>query len=94
MKVVIVAKTRMGSGACIGGLTFDGRSVRLIASDAGTNDQFNKEYEIGDVWDVDFAPEANIIPPHVENIIVHQKRQLAGRCRTSSENRPTPLMRR
>jgi ATP-dependent DNA helicase RecQ len=76
MKVVIVAKTRMGSGACIGGLAFDGRSVRLIASDAGTNDQFNKEYEIGDVWDVDFAPEANIIPPHVENIIVHQKRQL------------------
>ncbi len=76
MKVVIVAKTRMGSGACIGGLTFDGRSVRLIAPDAGSNDQFNKEYEIGDVWDVDCAPEANIIPPHVENVVVHHKRQL------------------
>ena len=57
MKVVIVAKTRMGSGACVGGLTFDGRSVRLIAADADTNDQFNLEYNIGDVWDVDWAPD-------------------------------------
>ena len=43
MKVVIVAKTRMGSGSCIGGITFDGRSLRLVAADAGTNDQFNHE---------------------------------------------------
>jgi len=27
MNVLIVAKTRHGSGACIGGITFDGRSV-------------------------------------------------------------------
>ena len=31
MKVLIVAKTRQGGGACIGGITFEGRSVRLIA---------------------------------------------------------------
>ena len=49
MKVVIVAKTRMGSGACIGGLGFDGRSMRLIASDRETNDHFNMDYQVGEV---------------------------------------------
>ena len=37
MKVLIVAKTRHGSGACIGGITLDeGRSIRLIAADAAS----------------------------------------------------------
>ncbi|MCI0398536.1 MAG: DNA helicase RecQ [Chloroflexi bacterium] len=76
MKVVIVAKTRMGSGACIGGITFDGRSVRLVAADQETNDHFNMEYNVGDVWDVDAVPAETIIPPHVENMVVHQKRRL------------------
>jgi ATP-dependent DNA helicase RecQ len=73
MKVVIVAKTRMGSGACIGGLTFTGRSVRLIAADQEVNEQFNMEYGVGEVWDVDYRPDPAIVPPHVENIIVTNK---------------------
>lgn len=77
MKVVIVAKTRQGSGACIGGITFDGRSVRLIAADVDTNEQFNVEYSIGDVWDVTYRRAGNIVPPHVENIVVQHKRLLA-----------------
>ena len=76
MKVVIVAKTRMGSGACIGGLTFDGRSVRLVAQDAESNEHFNMEYEVGDVWEVQWRPDEAIIPPHVENVIVTGKRRL------------------
>ena len=76
MKVVIVAKTRMGSGACIGGLTFTGRSVRLIAADQEVNEQFNMEYAVGEVWDVDYRPDPAIVPPHVENIIVKSKRKM------------------
>ena len=33
MKVLIVAKTRQGPGACIGGIGEDGQSVRLIAAE-------------------------------------------------------------
>ncbi len=41
MKVLIVAKTRQGSGACIGGITLEeGRSVRLIAVDAPSTNTF------------------------------------------------------
>ncbi len=76
MKVVIVAKTRMGGGACIGAITFTGQSIRLIAADAETNDHFNQEYEIGDVWDVEYVADPAIEPPHVENIIVRKKTKL------------------
>jgi len=76
MNVLIVAKTRQGSGACIGGITFDGRSVRLIAADAATNEHAGREYDVGDVWAVDAHPATDVIPPHVENIVVHRKRRM------------------
>jgi ATP-dependent DNA helicase RecQ len=77
MKVVIVAKTRMGSGACVGALTFEGRSLRLIAADRETNEQFNMDYQVGEVWEVEAREDPEIVPPHVENVIVHRKRRIA-----------------
>ncbi|MEA3351747.1 MAG: DNA helicase RecQ [Chloroflexota bacterium] len=77
MKVVIVAKTRMRGGACIGALTFDGRSLRLIAKDQETNNNFNMDYQVGEVWEVEVSEDAQITPPHVENVIVQRKRRLA-----------------
>jgi ATP-dependent DNA helicase RecQ len=76
MKVVIVAKTRMRGGACVGAVTFDGRSLRLIAADQEWNDQFNLEYSVGDVWDVDCRAPDELLPPHVENVVVQSKRKL------------------
>ncbi len=78
MKVVIVAKTRMGNGACIGALTFEGRSLRLIAADREVNDRFNMDYQVGEVWQVETRPELEIIPPHVENVIVTHKRRMGS----------------
>ncbi|HSN74974.1 MAG TPA: hypothetical protein VL334_07770, partial [Anaerolineae bacterium] len=74
MKVLIVAKTRHGGGACIGGITFEGQSVRLIAADAATNDHAGLEYSVGEVWEVEAAAAQQVIPPHVENIVVQSKR--------------------
>ncbi len=76
MKVVIVAKTRMGSAACIGGITFAGESVRLIAADRDRNDHAGMEYEVSDVWDLQASADPVLIPPHIENIVVHEKRRL------------------
>ncbi len=47
MIVTIVAKTRQRRGACVGGITADGRSVRLIAADAAFNEHYNLKYEVG-----------------------------------------------
>jgi ATP-dependent DNA helicase RecQ len=76
MKVLIVAKTRQGSGACIGAITFEGQSVRLIAADAEWNETAGMEYEVGEVWELEATPAKEVIPPHVENIIVRSKRKL------------------
>ena len=77
MRVLIVAKTRMGKGACIGGITQDGESVRLIPADIDVHDGAGQEYEVGDLWEVEATPASDITPPHVENIIVHKKRRLS-----------------
>ncbi len=76
MRVLIVAKTRQGGGACIGGITFDGRSVRLIAADAAFDERAGLEYSVGEVWEMDAQPPDRVVPPHVENIIVWAKRLL------------------
>ncbi len=76
MRVLIVAKTRMGSGACIGGITEIGESVRLIPLNADPHDGANREYEIGDIWEITGEPETSLIPPHNENFVVHSQLRL------------------
>ena len=76
MKVLIVAKTRRGAGACVGRITESGQSVRLIAQDASTNAQAGLQYNIGEVWEIEAAPDPDACAPHVENIIVLDAQRL------------------
>ena len=76
MRVLIVAKTRMGRGACVGGITADGKSVRLIAAHADAHDGAGREYEVGEVWELEATPATELIPPHVENIVVDKRQRL------------------
>ncbi len=76
MKVLIVAKTRRGGGACVGAITEKGQSVRLMAADAATNQRAGLEYEVGEVWEVEATPDPHLVPPHVENVIVHGAQRL------------------
>ncbi|MYA98799.1 hypothetical protein F4X90_03815, partial [Candidatus Poribacteria bacterium] len=61
MRVLIVAKTRMGAGACIGAITETGKSVRLIPFNADPHDGANQEYEVGDIWEISAKPETSLI---------------------------------
>ena len=76
MRVLIVAKTRMGRGACIGAITEKGESVRLVPFNVDPRDGANKEYEVGDIWKIISEPETPLKPPHIENIVVHKKSRL------------------
>ena len=76
MKVLIVAKTRMGGGACIGAITEEGESVRLIPFSEDPHDGANREYEVGDIWEISAEPVTNLIPPHIENVVVYEKHRL------------------
>ncbi len=76
MKVLIVAKTRMGGGVCIGAITGNGKSVRLIPFNEDLRDGANREYGVGDVWEISSKPATSLIPPHNENIVIYEKRHL------------------
>ncbi|GAC1365074.1 MAG: hypothetical protein PVSMB5_04620 [Ktedonobacteraceae bacterium] len=69
-RVLIVAKTYMQSGVCIGGLTREtNRSVRLLAAD-GSHQSADTSLDVRQVWDMDFHPPASLTPPHVEDVCV------------------------
>lgn len=42
MKVLIVSKTHMNTGVCVGGITFDGRFVRLLDNNGHNQSDFLK----------------------------------------------------
>mgnify|MGYP000873595627 CR=1 FL=1 len=70
MMVLIVGKTRMKGGICVGGyLIVHNRSVRLIPQ-GRTNHPQNDDHQVGQIWDVDFYRPAKIVSPHTEDIIV------------------------
>ncbi|MDE0553153.1 MAG: hypothetical protein OXI24_02985, partial [Candidatus Poribacteria bacterium] len=76
MRVLIVAKTRMGRGACIGAITEKGESLRLIPLNTNPRDGANKEYEVGDIWKITGDPETPLKPPHNENFVVDKKSRI------------------
>ena len=76
-QVLIVAKTRLKRGFCIGGIAQNGCSVRLgvPAKDAVAN--FNCEYSVGDVWLIEeYRLPRNLTPPHTEDMDVLRKKKL------------------
>ena len=75
MKVLIVAKTRRGGGACVGAIALeDGRSVRLIDAYVDAHEGGGMHYAVGEVWEIDAAPVPRITPPHTEDILVQSSR--------------------
>ncbi len=71
-KILIVGKTKMRYGVCIGGLVLDDfRSVRLIP-EFGVNHPFDTPFNIGDLWDVtyDEIPSSEKRKPHTEDVIL------------------------
>jgi len=61
----------MGAGrVCVGGIEMDSRrSLRLLGSD-GWNLHEDHRIRPGEIWDLAYAPNKDIEPPHVEDVIV------------------------
>ncbi len=70
-EVVIVSRTRMHSGVCIGGLTRTGhRNVRLLPHTGAHSHRLDAPFQIGQIWEMDLDLPAAIQPPHVEDMLV------------------------
>lgn len=66
-RVVIVGKTHMKSGICVGGiLDANGQPVRLLPVGQAWHPT-NTPFQIGEIWDMDLAPRHPVVPPHVED---------------------------
>lgn len=73
MKVLIVAKTRMNHGCCVGAYSLDsGENLRLL-TEFGDKLPEDIEYKIGDIWEITFEKRSQLVPPHVEDVLVKTK---------------------
>ena len=69
MKVVIVGRTRMQQGLCIGGLSETYGPVRIQPSTGYAHPE-DAPYQVGDVWDLELTRLNNLQPPHIEDMIL------------------------
>jgi len=76
MEILITSKTHKGKAACVGGLVLaNNRLVRLL--NPGNWDQYaDTDFDIGDVWDIQFYNRQDVEPPHIEDIIIQSKQYL------------------
>lgn len=72
MDVIIVSKTHMSNAACVGGLATNGRFVRLL-DENGYNQPTNTDFEVRQVWSIEFNERPNLTEPHVEDILITTK---------------------
>lgn len=72
MEVIIVSKTKMASNECVGGILKNGQFVRLL-DEHGNNQPIDCDFEIGDIWKIDFVSNDRAIHPHTEDILIQQK---------------------
>ncbi|MBX2907233.1 MAG: hypothetical protein KF744_14405 [Taibaiella sp.] len=74
-QVLIVSKTQMFSGICVGGLQLDNnRSVRLMSPGVHNYQPINTPFNIGEIWEIEFHNHPTIENPHVEDVIVDSSR--------------------
>ncbi|GAB6008008.1 dual OB domain-containing protein [Dysgonomonas reticulitermitis] len=69
MDVLIISKTKMLHGICVGGLLANGLSVRLLNAN-GYNQDINTEFNVGDVYTISYIERTPVETPHVEDILV------------------------
>ncbi|MGL4907950.1 MAG: dual OB domain-containing protein [Bacteroidales bacterium] len=67
MEVLIISKTKMQNGICVGGISLDGEAVRLL-DENGRPPSVDTDYEIRQVWTVSIKQPSHSRPlPHSED---------------------------
>lgn len=76
MEVLIVSKTHMSAMACVGGLVLNTHRFIRLLNRGNYNQPGDTEFDVGDVWDIDFVNRDPVHPPHIEDIIITSKNYL------------------
>lgn len=73
--VIIVSRTRMGEGVCVGGFDQIGlRNVRLLPGEGIYRQPADCPYQIGQLWQMELAAPKRVEAPHIEDVIVRDCR--------------------
>lgn len=76
-RVLIVAKTHMNNGACVGGLLMKtNRHIRLLTPDR-TKQPEETPFDVGQLWDIEFRL-TGVDRPHVESVVVMREQFYAA----------------
>ena len=76
MRTLIVGKTHMRKLVCIGGLMLeDNTIVRLLQPDR-SNHPIDTNFAVGQIWDIEFQTCQDLRPPHVEDILLTNKKYI------------------
>lgn len=68
--VLIVAKTYMKNAFCVGAYDMENkRNIRLLSA-SGENQPRDTRFNVGQLWNLKYEDRKNIIPPHVEDVLV------------------------
>ena len=70
MKVLITSKTRKGNAACVGGLVLENNKFIRLLNPGNWDQPIDTPFNIGDIWNLEFIPVENLVPPHIEDVIV------------------------
>lgn len=73
MDIIIISKTRMSNGSCVGALTFNGKFLRLL-NETGHNQPTDTDFSVRQIWEIEYKERDYMKPPHIEDVLVISKK--------------------
>jgi len=73
MEVLILSKTHIGANACVGGIVLENLQPIRLHNDINSYQPGNTEFEIGQIWNIEFNNRPDTAP-HVEDVIILSKK--------------------
>jgi len=76
MEILIVSKTQMAKGICVGGLIVQNKANVRLLNPGNLNQPLGTDFEIGEIWDCRFIKRDPLKAPHYEDRILLSKQYL------------------
>ena len=76
MEILITSKTHKGKAACVGGLIINNNHIVRLLNPGNWDQYADTDFDIGDIWDINFQNRENIEPPHIEDVIIQSKKYI------------------
>lgn len=73
MEVLILSKTHFGNNVCVGGMVLTNNQYVRLLNPGGWYQFADTQFDIGDIWNIDFSLSNSIREPHNEDVIIRSQ---------------------